>query len=205
MKGRKEKQKRKIRIELTPLSAFAWGCGLFFLISWFFALGIMVGRGFIPDAAMDIAEIKTRIQRIQKTLGAQDKERYPVKRDAKEDKRLEFFQRLTEKKRESKKTLLKEDNRTVKNTWGRERNYTIQFASLREKDKAKELVNKLNAMGYGVYFYKVNIRGISYYRVRSKKMMTLPSARKLVSRIKARDSTLNPIVTRVETDDKKGH
>lgn len=193
------KSKKKIRIELTPLSAFAWGCGLFFLISWFFALGIMVGRGFIPDAAMDIAEIKTRIKRIQKTIGSQNKEIYPVKRHTEEDRKLEFYKILTEKKRELSSAPL------TPHSQKEEKSYTVQFASLREKRKAKEMVDKLRVMGYDVYFYRAHIKGFFYYRVRSKKRFTLENARQFVRRIRSKHKDLNPIVTRVETDDTKGN
>jgi alanyl-tRNA synthetase len=206
MKGKRsgEKGGRKIRIELTPLGAFAWGCGVLFLMSWFFALGIMVGRGFIPDAVTEIAEIKTRIDRIQKAINGRKRETYPIRVSREKDQRLEFFKKLTEKKKEATRTSHEKKAHPSKNKESLNTNYTVQFASLKDEQKARDMVHKLKQMGYSAHYYHVRINGKSYYRVRSTKRMNLKDAREFVEEVKDKTS-LSPIVTRVEANDKKGH
>jgi len=44
--------------------------------------------------------------------------------------------------------------------------YTVQIASLGEKERAEKLINRLIDRGYNAYYYKVKVNGKIYYRVR---------------------------------------
>ncbi|MBW2031537.1 MAG: SPOR domain-containing protein [Deltaproteobacteria bacterium] len=50
--------------------------------------------------------------------------------------------------------------------------YTVQLASLGELDRAEGLIRDLKEKGYSAYYYQVNIRGKTYYRIRSGKFDT---------------------------------
>lgn len=44
--------------------------------------------------------------------------------------------------------------------------YTVQIASLPEKEKAEKLITSLVEQGYDAYYYMAEVRGKNYYRVR---------------------------------------
>jgi cell division septation protein DedD len=44
--------------------------------------------------------------------------------------------------------------------------YTVQIASLGEKERAEKLINRLIDRGYQAYYYKVKVNEKTYYRVR---------------------------------------
>ena len=44
--------------------------------------------------------------------------------------------------------------------------YTVQIASLPEKEKAEKLIKSLVDQGYDAYYYQVEVKGKTYYRVR---------------------------------------
>ena len=54
--------------------------------------------------------------------------------------------------------------------------YTLQLASLEEKEKAEALVRDLSSRGYDAYFYEVRVKGKTYYRVRCGRFVTRDEA-----------------------------
>lgn len=74
--------------------------------------------------------------------------------------------------------------------------YTVQIASLPEKEKAEKLITSLVEEGYDAYYYTAEVRGKNYYRVRcgrfpsrkealeySKKLETETGYKGFVSRV----------------------
>jgi len=88
--------KKKYHIEMTSFSIFVWAFCLFFLLTWIFVLGILVGRGFFPSAVSAISDIKGQIGRLQGIV-AKNHEPDPPKKAA-SDPKLAFYDRLSDKK-----------------------------------------------------------------------------------------------------------
>jgi len=94
---------RKYQIELSSASVFFWVLCLLFFMGWIFALGIMVGRGFLPGANTAIADLKAQVTKLQDMV-ARNK-RVDPKSQAKEDidSKLGFYDTLESKKEDMKK------------------------------------------------------------------------------------------------------
>ena len=93
--------KKKYQFEMTSFSIFVWTFCLFFLLTWIFVLGILVGRGFFPSAVTAISDIKGQIGRLQGMVG-KNHEPEPRK-EAVSDPKLAFYDRLSDKKDEAQK------------------------------------------------------------------------------------------------------
>ena len=63
-KSQPKKTGKTYQIEFTFLSTFIWGIFLFFLLSWVFVLGILVGRGFLPEAVTTISGVRDQITKL---------------------------------------------------------------------------------------------------------------------------------------------
>ena len=75
--------------------------------------------------------------------------------------------------------------------------YTIQLASLREGNRAEELVDRLIRKGYSVYYYEVEVKGQIYYRVRYGRFSTREEAEEHAQRL-ARKEKIKGFVTTLE-------
>jgi cell division septation protein DedD len=98
----KKKPKKKYLVEMTSFSVLIWGFCLFFLLTWIFVLGILVGRGFIPGGESAIFELKAQIAKLQEIVG---NNKAVAKRSQKKSDRnpeLAFYERLSSKKVEAK-------------------------------------------------------------------------------------------------------
>lgn len=81
---------------------------------------------------------------------------------------------------------------------GRAAYFTIQLASLRDPGTAEKLVDHLNQKGYSaVYYYQVEVRGRTYYRVRYGRFDTREDAEKYVREL-ARKEGLNGFVATLD-------
>lgn len=75
--------------------------------------------------------------------------------------------------------------------------FTIQLASLSEANRAEELVDRLNRKGYHVYYYEVEVKGRTYYRIRYGRFITREEAEKN-ARILARKEGINGFVATLD-------
>ena len=192
------KEAKRYSVEFSLTSIFFWGLGLLFLLVWIFVLGILVGRGFLLDGVKSFADLKAQFGRFQDRdsvlIGERDKA-----------PEFEFHYKLATKKKEA----ITEKSRTrVKKKIDNKRKtkriqpsqtgvvYTVQLASLENKTRAVELVNRLNERGYQAYFYQVNIGGKTYYRVRCGKFETKKQASDLQTLL-AQNERLDGFVTTV--------
>ena len=96
-KGRKG-AKKKYQIEMTSFSIFAWTFCLFFLLTWIFVLGILVGRGFFPGAVTAISDIKGQIGKLQGMVGQNKTPESAPAKKKESDPELAFYDRLSNKK-----------------------------------------------------------------------------------------------------------
>jgi hypothetical protein len=199
-KKKKAKQKaKKYSVEFSLPSAFFWGLGFLFLLTWIFVLGILVGRGFLPEGVKTFANLKAQISRFQDrdsvVIGENDK-----------DPEFEFHDKLATRKKEAvtnrglprvkkridynRKPMRIETSKTGIV-------YTVQIASLESKTQAAKLVKTLKDNGYQAYSYGVDIGGKTYYRVRCGKFKSKKQASDLKVLL-AQNERLDGFVTRVE-------
>ncbi len=102
---KKKKPTKKFQIELTPFSSLLWGVFFFFLLTWIFVLGILVGRGFLPGNVMTITELKGQIKRLQDMVVRKEIDDTKRPKEPDEMPKLVFYDRLASKKDEVKKAL----------------------------------------------------------------------------------------------------
>ena len=179
-----EKKRKTVNIELSFMSLFFWGIGLVFCLAWIFALGVLAGKGLLPDGAETLGEIKSQIARIQEMIITRNSSDVVQVNDAGKDPNLVFYHELskggenpvgrsappkdTPKTPEEKKTSLKskpEEKKTPLKS-ASEGRFVVQVASLDAEKMASAMVERLTSRGYKAYSYKVFVKGRPYYRVR---------------------------------------
>jgi len=200
-KPRAKKKAKTFQFELTSLSTLFWSIFLFFLLTWIFVLGILVGRGFLPGAVTTISDLRSQISKLQEMVRNKKTDNRMALKKPTPDPKLAFYEKLSSKKDEVKnnqkpekeagspkkttppkkvediqKRLLDEQKKKDSNsiqTAKREPEpltsgiqYTVQIASLRDKEKAEKLINSLIDRGYQAYYYEAKVNGKTYYRVR---------------------------------------
>jgi acyl-CoA synthetase (NDP forming) len=183
-------------IELSAKAAFFWGLCLFFLLAWIFVLGILVGRGFVPDGVQSISELKAQIAKLQGLIGHGDSSKSETPTKSFEDPKLAFYENLSKKKKAVARDQLTSDRQKKPNKpvahreeSGKKKTgqgpevaqaggkFTIQIASLGIQKKAEAFVRKLTAKGYPAYYYEVRVNGSSRYRVRCGSFKTAEEAK----------------------------
>lgn len=75
--------------------------------------------------------------------------------------------------------------------------YTLQVASLEDRQKAESMVRDLTSRGYDAYFYEVKVKGKAYYRVRCGRFVTRDEAGAFVSKL-FRETKIRGIISRIE-------
>jgi len=94
---------RKYQIELSSASVFFWFLCFLFFMGWIFALGIMVGRGFLPGANTAMTDLKAQVTKLQEMVAGN--KRADQKSQAKDDMdpKLGFYDKLESKQEDKKK------------------------------------------------------------------------------------------------------
>ena len=98
----KKRAKKKYLVEMTSFSVLIWGFCLFFLLSWIFVLGILVGRGFIPGGESAIIELKAQIAKLQELVGNNKAVEERLQKKPEKNPKLAFYEDLSNKKVEAK-------------------------------------------------------------------------------------------------------
>jgi DedD protein len=194
-RGKAKKNAKRYSVELSVTSIFFWGLGLLFLLVWIFVLGILVGRGFLPDGVKSLTNLKAQFNRFQDRdsviIGEADKE-----------PEFEFHYKLATRKNEAiadkSQTRVKKkidyDRKIQQTETSKTTVYTVQLSSLENKNSAAELVNTLKNRGYPAYYNKVDIGGKTYYRVRCGKFKAKKQASDLKTLL-AQNERLDGFVT----------
>lgn len=99
----KGETRRRFKLEFTPLSLFLWGFSLFFLLAWIFALGVFVGRGFMPGAVTALTDLKGQIDRLQDMLKKDTTREIATRTPPESDPKLAFYEKLSSKREEVKR------------------------------------------------------------------------------------------------------
>jgi len=219
-------QTKRYNIELTAISALFWTIFLFFLLIWIFVLGILVGSGFLPGSLKTIAELKGQIKSLQETISHRESidTSTPKKTDNEPD--LAFYDALANKKTETKndwepqeksslekkpdqrplkdKDVISADQKAFKDegvliqaSEKRENLYTVQIASIEDKEKAEKLVIDLIGKGYDAYSYEADLNGKIYYRVRCGRFSSRQEASEYAQTLEKK-AGLKGFVSRIE-------
>jgi cell division septation protein DedD len=75
--------------------------------------------------------------------------------------------------------------------------YTVQIASIGDKEKAGKMIKDLNDQGYDAYFYEVDVKGNRYYRIRCGKFSSREEALNYSQRLE-KEAGLKGFVSRIE-------
>jgi cell division septation protein DedD len=75
--------------------------------------------------------------------------------------------------------------------------YTLQIASLEDREKAENMVRSLTPLGCDAYFYEVRVKGKRYYRVRCGRFMTREEAGDHASKL-LKETGLRGFVCKIE-------
>jgi DedD protein len=169
-----KKRGRRYQFEFSGVSLVFWSFCLFFLMGWLFVLGILVGRGFLPEGVRSISELKEQIARLQGMVNLDKSSGMDILKDLDKDPEFAFFDKLSTKREEAatqsspnvekKKDIQKPAKRAEPNE--AQAPYTLQVASLENRKKAEAMVSRLVDRGYQAYLHEVTIKGKRYYRVR---------------------------------------
>ena len=203
---KREKKGKKYRLELSVSSTLFWGLGFLFLLAWFFVLGVLVGRGSLSDGVTFLTEIKAKVDKLQAMISRTDSSDLDVIKKLGKAPKFAFYDELSIKKEEvttkgpqEKKrwTGQIEPDKRIKPIKKNAGVYTVQVASLGNEISAVKMINRLNSQGYPAYFYKVNLKGKIYYRVRCGKFKKKEEAANF-KRMLGKEEQIKGFVTRVE-------
>jgi septal ring-binding cell division protein DamX len=103
-----KRPKRRYRLEMTSWSLFAWLSCLFLLMSWIFVLGILVGRGLIPESVTPLAELRNQLNKFQERVSRGQKVDQGAQKEQDYDSNLAFYTELSSRKGDEKKRKLLE-------------------------------------------------------------------------------------------------
>ncbi|HDH87424.1 MAG: hypothetical protein DRG35_03225 [Deltaproteobacteria bacterium] len=185
-KSTPKKERKRHTFQFSFRSLFLFSIGAFFVLGWVFFLGILVGRGLLPDSIENFSFIKKKIVK-DETLKKNEDVR-PIKIDE-----LSFYNHLIDKKEKAKKKALptalpkvqvKKIEKTKLAQLKQEiRSYSIQVAALKDKTKAKKMVERLTGLGYQTYYYQILINGKMYYRIRCGPFSNIEKAKQYAKRL----------------------
>jgi septal ring-binding cell division protein DamX len=182
-----EKPKKRHVLEFSLTSLLFSGIGFIFILVWVFALGIMVGRGFLPRSMEGFWFFKGKAVSHEK--GNKAKQVPLIK-----EEELTFYNQLTDKKSKAKseaprqappKDQVSPPKRAKIAQEGTDKagNYRVQVAALKDKGQTEEMVERLIKSGYPAYYYKTLIKGTVYYRIRCGPYTTVDQAKSLAARL----------------------
>jgi cell division protein FtsN len=181
-----EKERKRHTFQFSFKSLFLLSIGVFFVLGWVFFLGILVGRGLLPNSIENFSFIKKKI--VKDETEKKNEDISPIKIDE-----LSFYNHLIDKKEKAKKkappaALPKEQIKEIeKKQLGQLkkelRSYSIQVAALKDEAKTKKMVERLTTLGYQAYYYQIVINGDMYYRIRCGPFSTIEKAKQYAKRL----------------------
>jgi len=204
-KTKPRKTEKPYHLKLSLASTLLLGGGIFFLLAWIFVLGILVGRGFFPERVKTLSKLRRPIVKLQGMVGNRKPSDLDFIKKLDKDPKFEFFEELSIKKgqmaQESHSNKKKVGGQTIQDTGGKlsgsEGEFTVQIASLDDEMKAARMAERLTKSGYQAYFYKANVRGKPYFRVRCGRFKTRDEASDLIMLL-AKQQKIKGFITRVE-------
>lgn len=211
IKKKPARKKKLYNLNFSRLSLFLWGTVLLILLAWFFVLGVLVGRGLLPGEFKALTDIKDQIVMLQDMVKRKDSSDIDLIKNLNKDPKFAFYEELSAKKEGAKgersvkkrveskglkKRPAKKQEKPVQqvDTGGP---YTLQLASLESEIKAIKMVSHLVDRGYPAFYYKKNVNGKTYFRVRCGRFKHKTKADDFASQL-AKTEDINGFVTRVE-------
>jgi cell division protein FtsN len=175
-----EKERKRHTFQFSFRSLFLLSIGIFFVLGWVFFLGILVGRGLLPNSIENFSFIKKKI--VKDETEKKNEHVNPIKIDE-----LSFYNQLIDKKEKAEQkappaTLPKNQEKKIEKTQLGQlkqevHSYSIQVAALKDKAKTKKMVERLTGLGYQAYYYQILINGEMYYRIRCGPFSTIEKAK----------------------------
>ena len=110
MPAKKKNKTKKYHVEFSFTSLLCWILGLFFLLAWIFVLGILVGRGFLPESVKTLSELKAPIAKLQNMVGKKKTDLEEIK-DLDENPKFAFYDELASKKEKTIKRHFSQNNK----------------------------------------------------------------------------------------------
>ncbi|MBW1739806.1 MAG: SPOR domain-containing protein [Deltaproteobacteria bacterium] len=168
-------------LQLTRKQLFLWLGIAFLAMAWMFILGIIVGRGLSP-VRFDLQKLKKELIVLKGEALKKERARFKIGIDNPTGKSdLDFYEILTDKKEEARskfakarkarkksaKGPAKPPKRSEVNKTGWQGLLTIQVASFKSAETARQMAVSLKRKGYDAYVVTVNVpeKG-PYHRVR---------------------------------------
>ena len=185
-KSTQEKERKRHTFQFSFKSLFVLSIGIFFVLGWVFFLGILVGRGLLPNSIENFSFIKKKI--VKDEPEKKNEHTSPIKIDE-----LSFYNHLIDKKEKAKKktppaAFSKNKEKKIEKTKlgqlkQKIRSYSIQVAALKDKAKTKKMVERLTKLGYQAYYYQILINGEMYYRIRCGPFSNIEKAKQYAKRL----------------------
>ena len=185
-KSTPEKERKRHTFQFSFRSLFLLSISFFFILGWVFFLGILVGRGFLPNSIESFSPIKKKT--VKDEAERKNEHVSPITIDE-----LSFYKKLIDKKEKAKKTappapLLKDQEKIIEKIKEGQlkkdiRSYRVQVAALKDKAKTKKEVERLTNLGYQAYYYQILINGEMYYRIRCGPFSTIEKAKQYAKRL----------------------
>ncbi len=224
-KAKTKKGPKKICFELKPVSLFLWIMFLLFLLTWVFVLGIFVGRGLLPDFVKEFKNPFSSVT--EETAKEEDEYKYKTPEDEEskfdfydrlESKKNEVKKRMppppkkeepshevTLARDETSEPIRKkitatekdQDQPAVKQQRPEGEFYTVQIASISDRESAGKLVKELVDKGYDAYYYGATVNGKKTYRIMCGKFAGYSEAAETLSRLK-KDTGYKGLVKKVD-------
>lgn len=170
-KKKKTKKGKPIQFHLSWSGLISWGVFAFVLVAWAFILGVLVGRGYQPEAFMPL--VADYMPGKSKQQDDQDQARNPVL-SAQE---LGFFEslqsepglRTQEKKQKASQTgtSLETKPETGIETKKSDTSYVYEFqvGAFKRQDQAQALRQRLARKAFSAGVQKSRVQGSAWYRV----------------------------------------
>ena len=185
-KATPEKEEKRYAFQFSFRSLFLLSVSFLFILSWVFLLGILVGRGLLPNPIENL--FFTKKKTVTNEVEKKNEVPSPIKIDE-----LSFYHQLIDKKEKAKKNaahtpLLKDQGKkTEKTKKGQTKNdihrFHVQVAALNDEAKTKKEVERLTSLGYHAYYYRVLINGKVYYRIRCGPFSSIEKAKQYAKKL----------------------
>jgi len=181
-----EKEQKRYTLRFSLPSLLLSCIGFLFILGWIFALGIIVGRGFVPRTIDAFSFFKKR-----EVKDDEQKKVHHVPLIKEEE--LTFYNQLIDnkdraKEKNSSQSLLEDFGKPkeeLKITQKKEDvgGYSIQVAALKNRRATEKMVESLSKSGYPAYSYRTIINGEVFYRIRCGPFRSLAQAKQCVKRL----------------------
>jgi septal ring-binding cell division protein DamX len=150
------------------------------VLAWIFVLGVLVGRGDIPNP-LEMSFLKKSPQANSPQISPVVKENPKIEtQEPQPQLKLDFYEDLNKERAEVKGVIPKEPESTKPSEELRDeatekpeekktpsRHYIIQLASFKEEAQARLFMEQMNKKDIPCQLSKVNSNGVIWYRVRT--------------------------------------